>query len=155
MGEQDLERLYPIYRACTDFCTIAELPFSFKEDLGDYETIIAINGNDWYRPDPKQDWNSICGEIFVPDIIDYSNHIIIEFEEETGPRKSGSRLARKGHGHEGDLDTKRDTKRNEYYKQAGFSVFRLWELTYKNENWKAKLFMFLLECWEKSLEAKQ
>lgn len=152
MGLADIERLYPIYRACTDFCKLAELPFSFKEDLGDYETIIAIDGNNWYIPDKTQNWESVIGTVFCPDIIDYSNHIIIEFEEETGPRKPGSKLAQKGHGHEGDADTVRDKTRNDAYKKAAFRVFRLWESTFKNKNWKLQLFEFLINCTKRSME---
>jgi len=146
LGYADIERLYPIYRACTDFCKLADLPFSFKEDLGDYETIIAIDGNNWYIPEKTQNWDNTIGQVFCPDIIDYSNHIIIEFEEETGPRKSGAHYARKAHGHEGDTDTVRDTKRNEAYKAAGFTVFRLWESVFKTQNWKLQLFEFLIKC---------
>lgn len=150
MGYQDLERLYPIYRAITDFCKLADLPYSFKEDLGDYETIIAIDGTNWYRPNPTENWNTVIGDVFCPDIIDYFHHIIIEFEEESGPKKPGAHLARKGHGHEGDIDTVRDTKRNELYQNAGFRVFRLWESNFKTTNWKIQLFAFLINCAKKT-----
>ncbi|MGI9567067.1 MAG: hypothetical protein ACR2LL_08665 [Nitrosopumilus sp.] len=163
MGEQDIERLYPVYRACTDFCKLAELPFRFKEDLGDFETAIGFteDGDEFgnllltlYHPPYSKNWNK-AETIICPDILDYQHKIIIEFEEETGPRKAGEKYARKGHGHEGDLDTKRDSRRNEFYQLAGFKVFRLWESTFKNENWKAKLFEFLIDCWNKSLEASK
>lgn len=149
MGLQDLDRINPVYRACTDFCKLAEIPFSFKEDLGTYETIIAINEQgDWYIPDnTSTDWDSVNGKVFCPDIIDYSNRIIIEFEEESGPKKPGAKLARKGHGHQGDYSTKRDQKRNDAYEAAGFTVYRLWESTFKNENWRVKLFEFLINCY--------
>jgi len=153
LGEADIERLYPVYRACTDFCKLAELPFSFQEDTGDYETAIEFKGEYHSHPPWSEDWKT-NPHIICPDILDYDNKIIIEFEEETGSKRPGARLARKGHAHEGDLDTKRDSKRNEFYKQSGFSVFRLWESTYLTENWKAKLFEFLINCWKKSLESK-
>ena len=152
MGVQDLEKLYTIYRACTEFCKLADLPFSFKEDLGDYETVIAIDGTSWYRPENTQNWKTVIGEVFCPDIIDYTNHIIIELEEETGPRKPGAKLAMKGHGHEGDYDTTRDNRRNDAYLGAGFTVFRLWESTFKNKNWKLQLFEFLISCSKRPME---
>ena len=39
-------------------------------------------------------------------------------------------------------------RKNEFYQLAGFRVFRLWESVYKNENWKVKLFEFLINCWK-------
>lgn len=155
MGVQDLERLYPIYRACTEFCNLADLPFSFKEDLGDYETILAIDGTSWYKPEDTQNWETVTGEVFCPDIIDYTNQIIIELEEETGPRKPGAKYAKKGHGHQGDYDTTRDDRRNAAYLAAGFTVFRLWESTFKNQNWKLQLFEFLIDCYRKPMEIRQ
>lgn len=154
MGIVDIERLYPIYRTCTDFCKVANLPFTFKEDLEDYETIIAIDGSNWYRPETTENWETVVGNVFCPDIIDFDNKIIIEFEEETGPRKPGAKYAKKGHGHSGDTDTVRDQKRNQSYNNAGFTVFRLWESAFKNENWKLQLCEFLTSCYKKSLEVK-
>ena len=153
MGNQDLERLHPVYRACVDFGKLAGLPFEFKEDSGNFETAIEflepLGTTDiemlGHHPPISSDWKG-HPNIICPDILDYKNRIIIEFEEETGNRKPGARYAKKGHGHEGDYSTRRDTRRNEYYKLAGFRVFSLWESVYKNENWKKKLFAFLLDC---------
>ena len=136
-----------MYRACVDFSKLADLPYSFKEDSGNYETAIQFKEEHFSHPPWSEDWDT-NPEILCPDILEWKNKIIIEFEEETGNRKSGARYARKGHGHEGDLSTKRDTRRNEYYKLAEFRVFQLWESTYKNENWKVKLFEFLINCWK-------
>ena len=147
MGNQDLERLYPVYRACVDFSKLADLPYSFKEDSGNYETAIQFQEGLSIHPPNAKNWDT-NPDIICPDILDFEHKIIIEFEEETGNRKSGAHYARKGHGHEGDLSTKRDTRRNEYYEQYAFRVFRLWETTYKNENWKIKLFEFLIGCWK-------
>lgn len=156
MGEQDIERIYPVYRACVDFCKLADLPFSFKEDTGSMDTMIEfVESKDKViaiHPPNSKSWEESKTNgtrLFNPDICDFEHKIIIEFEEETGPKRPGAKMARKGHGHQGDYDTKRDTNRNEYYSQAGFTVFRLWESTYKNENWKILLFDFLIQCWKK------
>lgn len=156
MGERDIERIYPVYRACTDFCKLSGLPFSFQQDSGSLDTMIEFVEKDdtviaVYPPESKN-WDESKQNgthLYNPDICDIENKIIIEFEEETGPTRPGAKMARKGHGHQGDYDTKRDTGRNFYYSQAGFSVFRLWESTYKSENWKIQLFDFLIQCWKK------
>lgn len=147
MGIIDYPILHEIYRQCVYCCKNNNLPFIFHVDSGDYETVIAIDGNTWHKPDVTQTWETVNGDVYCPDIIEYSHNIIIEFEEESGPRKPGAHLAKKGHGHEGDTDTARDTRRNESYQNAGFRVFRLWESNFKNKNWKVQLFKFLIDCY--------
>lgn len=148
MGVQDLEKLYPIYRACTEFCKLTELPFTFKVDSGNYETAIEFQDGFHIHPPKSKNWDNTT--ILCPDILILScDNIIgvIEFEEETGNRRTGAYLAKKGHGHEGDLDTKRDSRRNELYKITGFRVLRIWESHYNhNTIWKLKLFQFLIDC---------
>ena len=149
MGAQDLNRIHPIYRACIDFTKLAELPFTFKVDSGNYETAIQFKGEYHTHPPWSEDWET-NPEIICPDILDYDNKIIIEFEEETGPRRTGAYLARKGHGHEGDLDNKRDTKRTEFYND--FRVLRIWESQYNHSTiWKLKLFQFLIDCSKETI----
>ena len=155
MGNQDIHRLHPIYRAATDFCRLAELPFSFKVDSGNYETGIVFNieTKSYRKPEPHETWDNVkypetmvCG-----DVTSYDHKIIIEIEEETGPRRTGAKLALKGHGHEGDPDTKKDSRRNEYYKMAGFRVLRIWESHCKHAvTWKLNLFEFLINCSRES-----
>jgi len=153
LGEKDYERLYPIYRASIDFCKLAEIPFTVKIDSGDYETAIQFKDTDdgvfATHPPFSEDWRS-NPEIICPDIlILFGTEIIgvIEFEEETGPRKTGAHMARKGHGHEGDIDTKRDTRRNDYYTNAKIHCLRIWE---SNERWRLELFEFLIKTWNQS-----
>jgi len=153
MGTNDLDRIHPIYRASVDFCKLADIPFHFKVDSGNYETGIVFNDLGYSRRvKDREDWNEIKSysnnpQLLCPDILDYQNKIIVEFEEETGNRKTGAYLAKKGHGHEGDYDTKRDTRRNEYYTNAGYRVLRIWESHYKHSTvWKLKLFEFLINC---------
>jgi len=152
MGIQDQDRLQPVYRACVDFCFIAQIPFKFKVDRGCWETAIEffydIDEKIYHTHPPKSPGWSTDPKILCPDILDYDNKIIIEIEEEPGPRLKGAKMARKGHSREGDLDTKKDTERNRHYKD--FRVFRLWESTLKNENWQIKLFLFLINCYQKN-----
>ena len=150
MGEIDIHNIHPIYRYCVEYNRLAELPFTFTEDTGSFETVLAISeSGKWRNYVEKDDRTHIT---FVPDIIDYKNKIIIEFEEETGNRKSGAHYARKGHGHQGDYSTKRDTRRNKYYKLAGFTVLRIWESQFKKSTvWKIILTEFLIQCYRKNL----
>ena len=150
MGIQDYHRLNPIYLAATAFCKLSELPFHFKVDSGNEETAIEFitSMNEEritaYHPPINRDWKK-RGK--VPDILDWDHKIIIEYEEETGPRRNGAYLARKGHGHEGDPDTRKDENRNNLYSQAGFRVLRIWESHYTHSAiWKRNLFQFLIDC---------
>lgn len=152
MGEQDYERLYPIYRFATDFCKLANIPFSFKVDSGKYETAIIFNEltKKHRRPKSNENWDNVkYPEIMiVPDITSYENMIAIEHEEETGKRRPGARMARKGHGHEGDMPTKRDERRNDLYKKNKFHVLRLWE---SNVMWRITLAEFLISCYRQKI----
>ena len=47
----------------------------------------------------------------------------------------------------GDLDKKKDDRRNDCYDKAGFRLLRVWESTFKKEGiWKKELETFLSEC---------
>jgi hypothetical protein len=161
LGNADIHNLNKIYIFANDFCQLASIPFRFKEDSGNYETAIIINELGYFRrTKPSDDWEKIKTyphnpRMFVPDLIDFENKIMIEFEEETGNKRPGAKLARKGHGHAGDLDGKRDSRRNEMYALSGFKLLRIWEseLTISTV-WKLIVIEFLLKCFREILEAK-
>ena len=146
MGIQDCDRLIELQNYANSFPG-----FHFKVDLGDYETAIEFKiivpplcktGDSQIIsicPPIAKDWikNS---EIFCPDLLDYNNKKIIEYEEETGNRRSGARLAKKGHGHPGDLANIRDSRRNSYYENAGFKFLQIWE---SDKDWMEKINQFL------------
>jgi len=158
LGEIDIEKLHKIYRFATDLSMLLELPFRFKEDGGDYETAIQFKtmvpplvqeGDSRVIPfhppiQSKEEIIKIGDKVYCPDILDFENKIIIEYEEEGGRRRAGARLATKGHGREGDLPTKRDSKRDNYYSLAGFRVWKIYEYDLKKNNWKQHLARFLL-----------
>jgi len=146
MGHKDLAALDAIYQKAKEICNVENLQFQFTVDHGDYETAIQfkeIGINQVYHAHPpySEDWES-NPEIICPDIMDYAHKIIIEYEEESGNRKPGAHLAKKGHGHPGDLPTKRDTRRNRYYELGGFHFLQYWESDLKAKNWE-KLRTFL------------
>lgn len=152
MGEVDIEILYEIYRACAEFSVQESLRLNFKLDTGHFETAIEFYKSDCSHPPVSNNRESVRvrgSMVLTPDILVLNGNkpqAIIEYEEETGPRKTGAKYARKGHGHEGDYCTKKDERRNGAYKSAGLSVFRLWESTYKDGHWRGPLFEFLIDC---------
>jgi len=139
MGEIDIEQLMKIYRECIAICKEYHLSYSFRVDHGTFETAIEFIGSKSYHPPISENWNQ-SPHIFCPDLLDYYNKIIIEYEEGVGGSKPGAKLARKGHHREGDMDTKRDVRRNLYYKDAKFRVLRIYEA---DTLWQKKLTDFL------------
>ena len=140
MGESDVDSLMMVYREAVKICNKHSLSFSFNVDHGTYETALEFVGNTTHHPPISPNWDS-NPTIFCPDILDYHNKIIIEWEEEVGNRRAGAKLAKKGHHREGDMDTKRDTRRTQYYNGGNFRVLRLYE---SDNSWSEKLSMFLL-----------
>jgi len=145
LGVKDSDALHAIYEKAKTFCKENDLPYSFKVDNGDYETAIEFFYDDekWHTAYPPiaKNWDS-NPTIFCPDILDYSHKLVIEFDEEGQKRLSGAHLARKGHGPEGDILNKRDSRRGDYYSWGKFRVLRFYEADLKEENWE-KLYSFL------------
>ncbi len=160
MGEADIMRIYPIYRIVVNQCNEFGWPYQFKEDLGTYETaflakIVDEISNEFESkesivvslPDDYHSWNETKKDGWTlqePDICDFSYRIIIEYEEETGPKKSGAKYAKKGHHHPGDLSTLRDTKRDKNY--SGFKLCKIWESEPMHVI-EIKLHYFLADCY--------
>ena len=140
VGLVDINSLFRVYNHVQEIIKKHELSYSFKVDTGSYETAIEFIEEKPYHPPISHDWSS-KPIIFCPDLLDWYNKIIIEYEEEVGNRRSGDYLAKKGHHREGDMDTKQDSRRNKYYKSGGFRVLRIWD---SEQNWKKKLENFLL-----------
>lgn len=140
MGHKDLMSLHRIYEQIKIICKENNLSYNFKVDDGDWETAIEFIGAKSYHPPISVDWSN-NPDIFCPDLLDYENKIIIEYEEEIGNPKPGARLATKGHNREGDLSNKRDFKRNEFYKDGNYTLFQIWK---SDENWEQKLERLLI-----------
>ena len=140
MGQVDIESLFRIYEEIKQITKKHNLLYSFKVDHGTYETAIEFVGNHFVHPPISKNWDS-HSDIFCPDLLDWHNKIIIEYEEEVGEQRRGAFLAKKGHHREGDMDNKRDTRRDTFYKQGGFHILRIWEA---DNMWEEKLVTFLL-----------
>lgn len=140
MGHIDLSSLFVIKEEISNVCKKHNLDYSFRVDLGNYETGLEFIGSQVFHPPISKDW-STNPIILCPDLLDYNNKIIIEYEEEVGNRRTGARLAKKGHQREGDMDNSRDTRRNKFYNRGGFHVLRIWE---SDKDWKEKIETFLI-----------
>ena len=132
--------LHKIYEKIKTICKTNDLPYHFNVDDGDWETAIEFSGGKNYHPPISPDWSD-DPIIFCPDLLDYENRIIIKFEEEVGKRLSGAKLAKKGHNREGDFASKRDDRRNYFYKQGEFKILQIWD---SEKKWIPKLETFLL-----------
>ena len=138
-------RIHPIYRILTDQCKEYGWPYQFKEDVGSFETAIEFWEMGYYHPPKSKSWNEAKkngNTIKCPDILDYSNKLIIEFEEEPKPGKKGGKLGKKGHTEE----SARDTNRDMLYRIGGFKFCKVWESEPMNVL-EAKLHYFLADCY--------
>jgi len=148
MGEVDILVLHPIYRECLELNKENGWGFAFKEDSGDFETMVQFFESGpgerlrMAHPPTAENWDDmdLCN---APDIMDFENRIIIEYEEESRPGKRSGKLGRKGHW----SDSKRDTQRDTNYRRAGFRVCKIWESEMKKGPWNLKLFHFLADCY--------
>lgn len=150
MGEVDIAVLHPIYRKCVDLEKEHNWNFQFKEDSGDYETMIefteTFENNEIkltpHHPPLAKNWDEmeLCN---CPDIMDFNHRIVLEYEEESKPGKKGGKLGKKGHW----AESKRDEARDGRYKKSGFRVCKIWETEIKQKMWESKLFYFLADCY--------
>lgn len=145
MGGKDIVALHKIYEKIKSYCRANDLSYHFKVDDGSFETAIEFWALGYYHP-PKSENREASreagNEIKCPDLLDFEHKLILEYEEEGQKKLSGDRLARKGHGPEGDMPNKRDTDRDRLYRLGGFRLLRFYETDLKEENWK-KLYDFL------------
>jgi len=157
MGIVDIVPLYDIYKEAIRLEKKHNWGFQFKVDEGCFETGIEFFETEigivTHHPPISDSWTA-AQIIQCPDILDFTNRIIIEYEEETGNRRSGARMAKKGHGHPGELTNKRDSSRDSNYRRGGFRVLKIWETEYLEEKWNKKLYKFLCDCFCNRLEPK-
>ena len=83
LGEVDIWVLNKIYQKCNKLEKEFNWGFEFDEDSGDFETAIEIDEKTKKARRPTvTTWGEI-ENLFVPDIMDFHNKIIIEYEEES------------------------------------------------------------------------
>lgn len=148
MGIKDADALHEIYEVAKLWCKKYKLPFHFEVDDGSFETAIEFWALGYHHPPTSENWEKSreAGNVIkCPDLLDIEHKLIIEYEEEGQKHLSGARLARKGHGPEGQMPNKRDEDRDYYYRIGGFKVLKFYEADLKEGNWD-KLYDFLLDC---------
>lgn len=142
MGEVDLSMLMVIYKYVTEFSNDNSIPYKFVVDQGKFETAIEFMSYSKHcHPPISSNWTAVKKNgyaIYCPDLLDYNNQIILEYEEEAKPQK-GPKIRKKGHFEESAHDEARDT----FYKEGGFRVFKIWQT---DENWRFKLEQFIMYC---------
>jgi len=151
VGEVDIAILNPIYRECIDITNEYNYPWVFKEDSGSYETMIEFLASlstigRAVHPPHSENWDAMKrnGSIPIcPDIMDYKNKIIIEYEEESTAGKRMGKYGKKGHW----AESKRDFRRDALYKENGFRFCKIWESERKADMISKKLFHFLADCY--------
>ncbi len=139
MGQVDIKFLMDINEQIKKLHT----KYSFKVDHGSFETAIEFWEMGYHHPPKSDNWEESRengNEIKCPDLLDYPNRVIIEYEEEPKPGKRGGKLGKKGHTEE----SKRDTHRDYLYRIAGFKVLKIWETDYANGKYVQNLKNFLM-----------
>lgn len=144
MGISDLERIFRIYQYIRDFEKLHDVSFGFIPDSGETtqsnNTILINESGKWLKAAgiTKPEWQKLKSEgfkPFVPDLIEWHNRIIIEYQEEPKPHK-GPRIVQKGH------DEFSDSTKDLYYEIAGFNQLKLWD-SWDHDTQKKELFAFL------------
>lgn len=142
VGNNDYESLHLIYSFADRFSKLMNYPYHFKIDSGNFETAIIIDETGSVeRPKAATSWKTLSQtqNLFVPDILDFENKIIIEYDELEGEPRSGAKLAKKGHNADG-LD-KRTANRDLYYGIAKFHVLKIFD---SDDDWREKTVRFLM-----------
>jgi len=149
VGIVDYDNLYIIYRDCVDYCKKEKIKHHFKVDSGSWETAIEFTATGWHHPPKSKNWKEVKqkgNEIKCPDLVDFDNKIIFEYEETPKPGKHMGKLGKKGHTSESKKDTNRDT----LYRIAGFKVLKIWESELNTNSYIPKLHKFLHEVYRMS-----
>jgi len=162
MGEVDVVVLDSIHQDIKKLEKQYKWGFAFKKDLGTWETAIEFWNMGYYHPPKSNGWEEVKkkgNEIKEPDLLEWNNRIIIEYEEEPKPQR-GPKIVKKGHTEE----SKRDSHRDNLYGLAGFRMLKVWESEYKKlksnglYEWESeekknafetKLYKFLCDCYAK------
>ena len=138
MGIQDLQKLFDIKEWIRDFNIINKTDFNFIVDSDTQKAsrlLIDQDGNNRFlRTISKPQAENLRNQgfmMFVPDLIDIKNKLIIEYQEDAKPGK-------KGHDELSDMD------KDLYYQLGGFRQLKLWE-QWDTGTQKKQLFSFLSE----------
>lgn len=161
MGEVDVVVLDDIRKLTKKLDLENNWGFKFKIDLGTWETGIEFTAIGYFHPPKSMSWEEVKEkghELKCPDLLDYDNKIILEYEEEPTAGKKMGKMGKKGHTEESEKDTHRD----QLYRIGGFRLFKVWQSEYKKlksngsyewesekkqKDFEKKLWKFLCDCF--------
>lgn len=146
MGIQDLEKLFSINQQIKKIDTGNYYNFVIDIDTKEGKTRIIINEFGAWKKMPilteiqAKDFRKKGFRQFVPDLIDFKNKIIIEYQEEPegrqGVLRRRGKINKKGHDEFSDED------KDIFYGLAKFNQLKIWENT-PLEKQKEELETFL------------
>jgi hypothetical protein len=146
MGIQDLEKLFYINQQIKKIDTGNYYNFVIDTDTKEGKTRIIINEFGAWKKMPilteiqAKDFRKKGFRQFVPDLIDFKNKIIIEYQEESegrqGVLRRRGKINKKGHDEFSDED------KDIFYGLAKFNQLKIWENT-PLEKQKEELETFL------------
>ena len=146
MGIQDLSKLFEIHREIKKIDTENKFNFVIDTDTKEGKTRIFIDEFGTWKKTPclteqqAIEFRKKGFRQFVPDLIDFKNKLIIEYQEECKGREGilrrRGKINKKGHDEFSDED------KDIFYKLAKFNQLKIWENTPPDEQ-KKELKEFL------------
>ena len=148
MGIQDLEKLFYINQQIKDIDKRNEYNFVIDTDTKEGKTRIIIDEHGTWQKVPMltkeqaEIFRKKGFRQFVPDLIDFRNKIIIEYQEESkgrqGVLRRRGKINRKGHDEFSDED------KDIFYDLAKFKQLKIWENTpVKKQREELEIFLKL------------
>ena len=146
MGIQDLQKLFQINQQIKEIDKENQYNFVIDTDTKEGKTRIIIDEFGKWRKascltkEQAEDFRKKGFRQFVPDLIDFKNKIIIEYQEESegrhGVLRRHGKINKKGHDEFSDKD------KDMFYDIARFNQLKIWENT-SPEKQREELEMFL------------
>jgi len=146
LGIQDLEKLFHINQQIKEIDKKNQYNFIIDTDTKDGKTRIIINELGTWKKVPllseeqAKAFRKKGFRQFVPDLIDFKNKIIIEYQEESEGRQGV--LIRRGKINKKGHDEFSDEDKDIFYDLAKFSQLKIWENT-APEKQREELEIFL------------
>ncbi len=133
MGAQDLQKLFEINKQIKQFDKKKYYNFIIDTDTKEGRTRIIIDEFGTWKKTPHlteeqaTEYRKKGFRQFVPDLIDFKNKIIIEYQEESkgrqGVLRRRGKINKKGHDEFSDED------KDIFYELAKFNQLKIWENT--------------------------
>ena len=146
MGAQDLQKLFEIKNQIQEIDKEKYYNFTIDSDTKEGRTRIIIDEFGTWKKMPNlteeqaSEFRKKGFRQFVPDLIDFKNKIIIEYQEECkgrqGVLRRRGKINKKGHDEFSDED------KDIFYELAKFNQLKIWENTPEVEqNKELKVFL--------------